>query len=364
MRTVLSSNDTLLCFFCGEKLMHRDDNNWGDLVLRRSFDKGREWQPLQIVASVNNASTPKDQWKTIGNEAAVLDRRTGVIHVLVCKNNSGLLSTSSSDHGATWTPLKDITPSTKPQHWGWIAVSFSGIQLRTGPHTGRLLVALDFFDNGQYGAYPITDMRSGVLISDDGGASWQAGGHTQTNMTNNEAAVSELADGTIVLNSRNYLGTSHYGTIKPWGSNASDYRHPPHRGLSFSTDGGLSFGDTYFASDLIEPVCEGAMLTGWDTPSGLGVRGNATLFFTNPAASFARANLTLKMSSDGGCRWSEVLRVNNGTSMYSSIVQFSDGDLGVAYDDGSDITCPSTASYGCGHNNETFKLIRLEQVQE
>ena len=64
-------------------------------------------------------------------------------------------------------------------------------------------------------------------------------------MTDNEAAISELADGTLVLNSRNYLGTSHYGTIRPYGQ--SDYgegynysTHPPHRGLSFSTDSGAT----------------------------------------------------------------------------------------------------------------------------
>jgi len=125
-----------------------------------------------------------------------------------------------------------------------------------------------------------------------------------------------------------------------------------HRGLSFSSTAGDSFSDTYHAPDLIEPVCEGAMITGWNTPAALGVVGNMTLFFTNPTASFERANLTLKMSTDSGCRWSTVLRLNNGTSMYSSMVQFSDGQIGVAFDDGSDITCPPNAA---------CKLKRLAQ---
>lgn len=359
---VLSANETLLCFFAGEKLVHRDDNDWTDLVLRRSFDKGVTWQPLQVVASDNNASTPPSQWQTYGNEAAVLDRRTGTIWLLFDRNNTGLLVTHSSDHGASWTTPTDITQETKPASWGWIAVSFSGVQLRVGPKAGRLVVALDYFDNGQHSAYPITDMKSGVLYSDDAGASWQVGGHSQINMTDNEAAISELADGTLVLNSRNYLGTSHYGTLAPYGENRSGWMHPVHRGLSFSTDSGGSFSDTYHASDLVEPVCEGSQLTGWDTPLSLGVQGNSTLFFANPSASYARVNLTLKMSVDGGCRWSEVLLVNQGTSMYSSVVQFSDGDIGVAFDDGSDIICPPKAAYGCGHNNETFRLVRLSRA--
>ena len=85
---VLSANETLLCFFCGEKKIHSDDNNWADVVLRRSFDRGRTWQPLQVVASDNNASTPRREWKTYGNTAAVLDRSTGKIILLFDKNNT------------------------------------------------------------------------------------------------------------------------------------------------------------------------------------------------------------------------------------------------------------------------------------
>lgn len=75
--------------------------------------------------------------------------------------------------------------------------------------------------------------------------------------------------------------------------------------------------------------------------------------------SYLRCCRCCARNADGGCRWQEVLLVNEGTSMYSSVVQFADGDIGVAFDDGSDIVCPPTAAYGCGHNNETFKLIRL-----
>ena len=109
-------------------------------------------------------------------------------------------------------------------------------------------------------------------------------------------------------------------------------------------------------------MCERIQLTGWDTPPSLGVQGNQTLFFANPSASYARANLTLKMPVDSGCRWSEVLLANQGMPMHSSVVQFSDGDIGVTFDDGSDIVCPPKAAYGCAPNNETFRLIRLSRA--
>eukprot|EP01047_Picozoa_sp_COSAG01_P063686 COSAG01_NODE_8298_length_2839_cov_2.077737_1_plen_193_part_00 len=186
-------------------------------------------------------------------------------------------------------------------------------------------------------------------------------------MTDNEVAVAELADGTVVLNSRDYLGLSHYTPdgvpMFPFGSTASQWNHSVHRGLSFSTDGGSSFGATYFAPDLVDPVCEGAMLAGWHTPHTMGVAGNQTLFFTNNRANYLRANLTLSASIDGGCRWSEVVRIATGNTEYSSIVQFQDGALGVAFDDGSGVNCPKSKPYHCAKCvNETFKLIQLHRA--
>ena len=281
-----------------------------------------------------------------------------------------MMMTHSRDHGATWEAATDITASSKPVDWGFVAFTVSGTQLRTGPHKGRLMMTMQFRGARAYGSYPITAARSALLVSDDHGVSWHVGGSSQVNMTDNEAAVAELADGTVVVNSRNYLGVSHYTAkdgvpIYPYGSSASAFNHSVHRGLSFSSDGGSSFGNTYFAPDLVDPVCEGAMLAGWDTPHGLGVVGNASLFFTNNPVWYARANLTLSVSVDGGCRWSHVARVATGNTEYSSIVQFRDGALGVAFDDGSGVECPPSQPYHCAKCvNETFKLIRLAPATE
>jgi hypothetical protein len=99
---VVSTNDTLLCILCGNRNPKTaDSNQWEDTVLRRSFDRGRTWQPIQTVYHWpgNNASGGPSTWKTTCGHAPVLDRDTGTIWLGVGFNSSGMLMTHSTDHG-------------------------------------------------------------------------------------------------------------------------------------------------------------------------------------------------------------------------------------------------------------------------
>ena len=74
------------------------------------------------------------------------------------------MMTHSRDHGATWEAATDITASSKPVDWGFVAFTVSGTQLRTGPHTTEAVeeVAnpLGLFVSGPRG--------TGKNIGDDG----------------------------------------------------------------------------------------------------------------------------------------------------------------------------------------------------
>ena len=150
----------------------------------------------------------------------MLDATTNIVHLLFTRNNTSILATSSSDHGKTWTP-----PVPVPEKPGcascWIAPSFSAIQLRHHPrHAGDLVVCLDYSNRpGHAGGGPAE--MSGTLISTDHGATWHIGA---TNVTGDECAIAELPNGTVVLNARNYVN--------------------PHRAVSWSHDGGRTFGAT------------------------------------------------------------------------------------------------------------------------
>ena len=82
----------------------------------------------------------------------------------------------------------------------------------------------------------------------------------------------------------------------------------------------------------------------------------SAVFFTNPASELARQDITLKMSLDGAASWTTVHVVQKGCGMYSSVVQFPDGSLGVQWDDahGGPVSHAGLA-------NETFVRLRLTQ---
>ena len=97
------------------------------------------------------------------------------------------------------------------------------------------------------------------------------------------------------------------------------------------------------------------MIIGTHTPAELAV--GQPLFFSNPESETNRQDMTLKMSTDGGLRWSRVLRIQNGSACYSSLVQFADGSLGLQFDDGGKgpvVHSPVT--------NETFMRIALHKA--
>jgi len=127
-----------------------------------------------------------------------------------------------------------------------------------------------------------------------------------------------------------------------------------HRSIAWSHDGGRTFSPVYFAPDLPDPVVEGSMILGDFTPLSLGV--GRPLFFTNPASESARQDITLKMSTDGAATWTDIRLLQKGCGMYSSIVQFHDGTIGVQWDDAHN--GPITHA---GLANETFVRLNLSR---
>ena len=93
---LLSRNGTLLSFNQGERKAHMDDNNWIDMVVTRSFDLGRNWEPLQVIHSENTWQTDPKNYQSIGQDTAVLDNTTGTIFMLFTRNNTDMLVTSST----------------------------------------------------------------------------------------------------------------------------------------------------------------------------------------------------------------------------------------------------------------------------
>jgi hypothetical protein len=218
----------------------RDDAAWHDILIKRSHDQGAHWTAASILYTESgpargNASV------TIGNAAPVVDRVSGVVILMMCRNNSHVLMTRSQTRGATWAKPVDITAQVKPvqNRWGWFATTFSGVQLRHGHHAGRLVICCDHI-KGQWKAYPSSAEHSNVIISDDGGSSWRPGA-SMANASTDECALAETSDGTLVINARSCVGAGA-AAVRDCGSGSL---HPPrvaHRMLGWSSDGGEHFG--------------------------------------------------------------------------------------------------------------------------
>jgi sialidase-1 len=224
-------------------------------------------------------------------------------------------TTTSTDNGVTWTTPREITATTKDPSWTWYATGpGNGIQLRGGDHAGRLVIPCDHIE---------VDTRkyfSHVIISDDHGKTWTRAGSTPKDQLN-ECAVAELADGSLLLNMRNYD------------------RSKRSRVLSRSTDGGASWSLPEHHQELPEPICQASMIA---------LDDGKILVFSNPASPLKRVAMRARRSTDGGRSWSDGTLLHEGPSAYSSLVALPGNTVGCLYE--------------CGESHP-YERIRFQRVE-
>jgi sialidase-1 len=304
---ITSSKGTLLAFCEGRRNSASDTGNI-DLLLRRSNDGGRTWQPLQTIADFGE--------DTIGNPAPVVERKTGAIILLLTSNpgratEKGITEratqerrtvwiTRSTDDGQTWSKPQDITASTKLPDWTWYATGpGNGIQTRSG----RLVIPCDHNTAGANVRY------SHVIYSDDRGQTWKIGGTAEEKT--NESAVAELKDSSLLLNMRSYHGKNR-------------------RAVQRSRDGGLTWQSPLTLDEtLIEPVCQASLVAA--VPPGK--KSNGRLLFSNPAAT-TRTKMTVRLSEDDGRTWASSRVIHEGPAAYSSLAVLPGRSIGLLYERG------------------------------
>lgn len=306
---VVTNKGTLLAF----AEARRDgggDTGAIDTVVRRSTDGGQTFGPMHVAAA--------GQGDVMGNPAPVA-LRSGRVVLLTTWNSAavpegktqpGMGANSrrvfvchSDDDGLTWTSPREITADVKRPAWSWYATGpGAAIQLARGEHAGRIVVPCNHREQG-------ID-RSHVITSDDEGATWRLGGVTAEGT--NESRAVELADGSVMLNSRNHRSASK------------------QRAVSISADSGDSFDPARFRRDpvLVEPHCQAALVRhSWPAAGQPGL-----LLFSNPASETRREGLTLRGSRDDGGTWPWEHLVQPGGSAYSDLAVLPDGRVAVLYE--------------------------------
>jgi len=264
---VLSNEGTLLAFCEGRKT-GRGDHGDLDLVLRRSTDGGKTWEPMQLV--YEEGGTAKI---TIGNPCPVVDRTNGTIWLPFCRDNDRVFITKSTDDGRSWAQPVEITERVKKPEWGWYATGPGhGIQLTSG----RLLIPCDCGDSKGWGDWDKKG-RSLVFYSDDHGQTWNLGGVTEPGT--NECEAVELADGSLLLSMRQYLG-------------------PKQRAFCTSSDGGLTWSKPKHHPEVHCPVCQSSILRYTLAPAEKN-----RILYSGPGGP-GRSHMTVRLSYAPTPTWS------------------------------------------------------------
>ncbi len=304
------TNDKSILAFCEGRKHHRRD--FGDIALlvKRSTDGGATWSNQRIVWD--------DPEHTSGNPAPVVDRQTGIIHLLLTWNRGDdherdiiagssldtrrVFVTSSADDGLTWREPEEITSAVKQPNWTWYATGPGhGIQIQRGEYAGRLVIPCDHIESGN-------NYYSHVVYSDDNGATWRLGGRSPQPQVN-ECEVVEISGGRLLLNMRSYRPDDRA------------------RQVAISSDGGATWSGQRSDTQLIEPICQASII---DYPNA-----NGLLLFANPASAAERVNMTLRASMDYGETWNSQVTLHSGPSAYSDLAIAPDGRVLCLYEGGA-----------------------------
>ncbi|NQT86447.1 exo-alpha-sialidase, partial [bacterium] len=306
----ITTKGTLLAFCEGRKRSRSDEGDI-DLLLKRSEDGGKTWSK-QIVVHEEGGDAPI----TIGNPCPMVDKRDGRVHLLFTRNNKRLFATVSADDGATWSAPEEHTDILDGFDYARVRVAAGpvhGIQTKAGGLIAPVWLSdRERKDKNKQSAKD--RYRSGVLFSDDHGATWEAGGLAAPLLNRlNECTVIERSDGTLLLNMRSH------------GAGA--------RAVSTSKDGGKTWSDPVLDKALPCPTCQASMLR---APDG-------AVYFSNPGSAKSRTALTVRASTDEGKTWSASRRLHDGPSAYSDLAALPDGRIACLFEGGEKlygkITC-------------------------
>jgi len=318
---VVSERGTVLAIAEG-RAQHADQAN-NQLILRRSLDGGRHWGAEQLIAN--------DGENCLNNPCAVVDQHSGCVLVMFQSYPAGLSERDgkilpgldgpaivrnyviqSRDDGVTWSKPRDVTRTTKTAERVTTVAGGPGIgiQLRRGPHAGRLIIP---FNEGPFGQWQVL-----AVYSDDGGQNWKHGqpppgcripdGKGGQISLVNEVQMVELADGSVLLNSRKWSGRAL-------------------RKIATSRDGGETWSPIEEDPALRDPGCMASILR-YSWP---GAQGPSRLLFCGPEST-RRDHGTVHLSLDEGKTWPVKKVLFAGSFAYSVLTALPDGTIGCLFE--------------------------------
>jgi sialidase-1 len=290
-----------------------------DVLMRRSFDSGVTWEPVQVLVDHRRFDEGG-----IHNFMAIADHQTGEIHALFCRKYDTLYYMKSTDDGATFSDPVDITAAVEPfrEEYDWKVFGTGpghGIQIASG----RLIVPIWLSLGTGHGGHRPSDMS--LLYSDDHGQTWQRGPFiARTNdqfRYPSETVAVELNDGRLLFNIR---------------SESDAHR----RLISISADGGDTWSAPVFDDALLEPQCMASIVRLYhsaESPQPILFANPDNLEQTLPGLwtnAYDRKRLTVKLSRDDCRTWPVSKVLEEGPSGYSDLAEAPDGTVLCFYECG------------------------------
>lgn len=285
--------------FAEERLGSNSDTGDINVVYRYSKDHGKTWSPIYRLCDLGR--------NVCGNPTAVVDQDTQEVHIFMNGNDGrkGQFHKNPSDRFGvndrwilyakgrfkrghlSFGEIEDYTGVFNPGRFKMDMVGpGTGIQLTRGPYKGRLVVPA---------------LRR--TFYKDPGEDWKVSPVTESKM-GTETAIAEMKNGHIVRSDR--MHGAQPGAIR--------------RITSFSDDGGESFHEHAKDPKLLDPRCQGSLLT--YTPS--------RIVHANCASTKGRRYLLLRVSRDGE-NWHDFKRINNDCG-YSSMAKTRDYRVGILWE--------------------------------
>lgn len=317
-----STKGVLLAFAEARFLL--SDHARNDIVLKRSTDNGKTWGDMQIIHA------DKEEVFVNPSPVALADGRillfyeqfpwgyhcsAGKHHKIMTDDHDSETSQRcflriSDDDGKTWSGPQDITKTTRNEK-GIInsGSPANGIQLKKGRHAGRIVVPMFYVIRINAKARRFVN---GVIYSDDNAKTWKKGDYVpfKKDLTFNECLVVELADGSLMINSR-----------------ARDRgRH-----VAYSRDGGQSWSE-YKADEILKGRWCHSGLMRYSVSSDKELGSKNRIFFVNNFHMTKRANGTLRLSYDDGKTWKYSKTIVPGLFGYAQLVKLEPGYIGCIYE--------------------------------
>lgn len=266
---------------------------WGGVKLKRSEDGGMTWgDDIKVADGFMGGGVIVNE--TNGDILAFVEERHPPAPLIVYK---------STDDGKTWAAIKTEIKPDANGHVPSMHMNEAGITLRHGEHAGRLIRATRHYA-GKNDRSKWPEHYTNAIYSDDQGKTWRTC-KPFADMGTGEAAIAELADGTLYYNSRAH-----------WHKNED--QPPLRRRCAYSDNGGKTWRDWR----IVEALPDGPQYTNYGCMGGLvrlPVEGKDILIYSNCDSPSGRDHGTVWASFNGGKTWPVKRQITGGAFAYSSL---------------------------------------------